>query len=307
MPAYDSMTVEEDDPPPDLLDPSERYVLRKDAERLVWGAGPCRQCAAPVCPFCRTAMTRAESPGDAAIATHGLDYLLVCCDRCRYWAFRVYDDPFPNSCMPPPSHGIALAKAAEYFEKLPPGCDAEIAAHVRRHPNLLRTADPTHFERFVADVFRANHRHAEVVHVGGPGDGGRDIYLVNDSGNRWLISVKRRGRTRPAEPVDTVRDLLGTLVLEGERRGIVVSSADRFSPAAVEAASKARVRGFRVELVDGGLLDRMLDPVLPDRPWLEPLRRFSPELVNELDRRLPGGTSPGLFDAGPRHIVWPPA
>ena len=38
--------------------------------------------------------------------------------------------------------------------------------HIRQDPYRLHFVNPKRFEKFVADVFRANYTNAEVVHVG---------------------------------------------------------------------------------------------------------------------------------------------
>ena len=251
--------------------------------------------ASSTCDFCNTPLTFVQVGETWAEVENGeAGCALLYCPNCRFWAFRVGTDlpvasPEPiqwtarETCPATFINQVCVSKAAEFPTELPPGCDAEIAAYVRRHPGLLRRMAPARFERLVADIYRANHRHAEVMHVGRPGDGGVDIHFVDD-GVPHIISVKRRGPEREAEEVATIRDLLGVLVLEGCRHGIVVSSADRFSPAAREATRMAAIPksltplGFEIDLVDEGRLDRMLDPVLPDRPWLKPLKESNPRV-----------------------------
>ena len=144
--------------------------------------------------------------------------------------------------------------------------------HIRRDTSHLHFVDPKRLEKFVADVFRANYTDAEVIHIGKPNDGGVDVLLIDAEKKQWLIQVKRRGVKRQSEEVRTIRDMLGAMIVEGVYRGIIVSTAPRFSRWAKQAATKAEDGRQRMtlRLVDRGVLNRMLDPILPDRPWLLP-------------------------------------
>jgi hypothetical protein len=49
----------------------------------------------------------------------------------------------------------------------------------------------------------------------------------------------------------------------------VVSTADHFTFQSCKAAKGVEQVGYYLELIDRGKLNRMLDPLLPDRPWLK--------------------------------------
>ena len=42
-----------------------------------------------------------------------------------------------------------------------------------------------------------------------------------------------------------------------------------------------------VQLVDSGIFNKMLDPILPDRPWLLPISQLDEELAGYLADRIP--------------------
>ena len=63
--------------------------------------------------------------------------------------------------------------------------------HIRRDTSRLHFVDPKRFEKFVADVFRANYTNAEVVHVGKPNDGGVDVLLIDAQEEQLIVQVKR--------------------------------------------------------------------------------------------------------------------
>jgi len=76
------------------------------------------------------------------------------------------------------------------------------------------------------------------------------------------------------EGVSTLRNLLGTLLIEGISQGIVVSTADHFTYQAYKAANKAESKGYLIKLIDRGKLDRMLSPFLPKNPWKSALEQY---------------------------------
>jgi hypothetical protein len=124
-------------------------------------------------------------------------------------------------------------------------------------------------ETLVADILRANYQHSEVMHVGRPGDHGIDVIFIDTAGTKWLIQVKRRARIRTSEGFATLQSLLGTMALEGERHGMIVSTADSFSYQARQAQRRARQQGYVIELYDKGVLDRLIGVLLPQIPWRE--------------------------------------
>jgi hypothetical protein len=119
--------------------------------------------------------------------------------------------------------------------------------------------------------------------------------LIDTESQQWLVQVKRRESADRSEGVKTIRDLLGAMVLEKSLKGIVVSTANQFSLRAQQAALRAGQIGMTVKLIDKGILNRMLDPLLPDRPWMEPLEQLDKELALRLSREVPSDNQIDLF------------
>ena len=237
------------------------------------------------CAYCSTKLLKVED-GIFRLSSHR-EYCLWYCRNCRFWQARLYSDRFMRHT--PPDHWAYISKLREFNTNLPEGCNAELALYIRSHPDFLYSCDPTHFEKIVADVFRANYTNAEVLHVGQPKDGGVDVLLINAEKEQWLIQVKRRGSQNSTEGVSTIRDMLGAMIVEGVHRGIVVSTANRFSRDAIQAVAKAKAGPYRmnIRLVDSGLFNKMLAPILPDRPWLLPISEFNPKFTENLMDRIP--------------------
>lgn len=187
-------------------------------------------------------------------------------------------------------------RVREFDNDLPEYCSSELASYLRQNPRKWHQYEPKRLEKLVADIFRANYHEAEVVHIGKPDDGGVDILFIDSTNQQHLIQVKRRIQEDSAEGVSTIRNLIGAMVLKEAIRGIVVSTADHFTLRAQQAAKKAQYLGLYIQLVDRGILNLMLDPVLPDRPWLEVVRNHDREIAYILAQRVPSDYQLRLFD-----------
>lgn len=227
------------------------------------------------CPFCAKDMTRSdfklidhpdEMPSFRAQASLGS------CESCLHWEHVEFRDETYDvraSLYSKYTLTIASSKTREFDTVAPEGTLNEIAQWFRRHPNLYNSVNPIYLEKLVAEIFRASGEYTEVKHVGRPDDGGIDVILVESNQSTWLVQVKRREHPASVEPVSTIRNLLGTLILNGTDRGIVVSTADHFSFRAREAVDVAAQRDYTVRLVDRGAFDALLSGCLPKAPWKE--------------------------------------
>jgi len=221
------------------------------------------------CPYCKTMLEQVcrnyEWQGYIIDEANVID-----CPNCGYWVYESYSQvdelPFGD-----PIHSWAgyISKLGVFSEELPQECHSELVQHLRRNPRLWHEMEPVRLERLVAESFRRNYAPCEAIHVGRPGDGGIDVMLLDSGIKKWLIQVKRRQTSAASEGVETIRNILGAMVLERVFRGIVVSTADHFTFQAWKDRERAEQVGIYLELVDRGKLNRMLDPSLPDRPWLK--------------------------------------
>ena len=254
------------------------------------------------CNYCSTKLLRVEEQ----VHEEGnyRDYCFWYCRKCRFWQARFCPDPSRYD-MPPPDFHAYISKLRELNGDLPEGCNEELALHIRRHPDLLHSFNPTRFEKFVADIFRSNYTHAEVLHIGKSHDGGVDILLIDSEKEQWLIQVKRRESPNASEGVGTIRDLLGAMHLKEACMGIVVSTAERFSRPALEAAIKAGKvpKPMTVRLIDKGMFNKMLDPILPDRPWVDPISGVDEGICSYLADRIPSDNQLDLFEPQPFQLI----
>lgn len=232
------------------------------------------------CPYCRHELDYAVFE-DNDEREFGI--ALESCSRCNYWNWHYFAYAHISRWnLTAYAYTTYLGKLREFDEKLPDGCVEEIAAWIRRNPKRWHTIHPTSFEKLVADIFRANYHSANVQHVGKPDDGGIDVIYIDADQNQWLVQVKRREHGTSVESISTIRNLLGTMLLENASHGIVVSTADHFSYRAYEAVNYAHKIGMTIRLIDRRALDQMLTGILVDKPWLDPLKQNFPEFISYL-------------------------
>jgi hypothetical protein len=166
-----------------------------------------------------------------------------------------------------PRSTLAIGAQARFSASIPAGCYAELAQCLTRRPDQWNHVDPAALEHLVAEIFRQNFAPCDVEHVGRSSDGGKDIVYVSAESERWLIQVKGHRNPSRAEPVTTIRLLVGTLVHDNVPRGIVVTTSNAFSRDAYEAVRQYDARGYRIRLIDRGLLRELIGPLVPRRPW----------------------------------------
>ena len=269
------------------------------------------------CPFCQTRLQNASKCLAGSAGIDGLDDVdedesrigaLEVCRRCTYWRWhhlstKVYGS---RGLMATHEYRSHAGKLAEFPAALPPGCAEELAIHLRRRPSLWNAISPFRLETFVAEIMRANFQPVEVSHVGRIGDGGVDVVCIEADDRRWLIQVKGRLHASKGESVETIRNLLGAMHLEGSSYGAVVSTADHFTHVAHQAVGAAASKGSTVRLVDRSTLDRLLAPLLPCQPWAAMLRveytAFLPEFVRQDDGLETPNRQLELFPSSSRNL-----
>lgn len=223
------------------------------------------------CPFCATKLAQFqlefESPQESWTQVRrysDTDNLLVkFCRNCKHWFGSVnirLKDFYTNS---------AVSVAREFEGILPHEVHDEVAQYFRRHPSFYNTVSPIEFEKFVASVYRANFKNVEVKHVGGSGDLGVDVILIFNDDKQWLVQVKRRGDPNGTEGFETIQKMAGTMLLKGVPDAVVVSTANKFSAAAKLAIKSYKQRGYKIQLVDKGVLNDMVQDLLPKSPWIQ--------------------------------------
>lgn len=259
------------------------------------------QQASDICHSCRgTALTKinyginrsSEEDGENFSEDGPLvDAELGVCNSCLSWQWSMTQHECHYGDFN--YYHMAYSKLRTFEESLPPGFESELSQHVYRDPDLWNKLPPKRLEVLVAEMLRANFRHTEVLHVGRPDDGGVDVLFIDDGGMQWLVQVKRREDPSKAERVETLRNLLGAMLVQDVHQSILVSTATRFSPATLRDKRKAKAAaGYHVGLVDRGHLARLLGKV-PLLPWMRLMEEVYPDAREKIL-------------AGTKHLTQPP-
>lgn len=228
------------------------------------------------CPYCGGPLSRfhhERDPNkykfDEILSEYSIELRL--CRWCYYWCYR-RDVWFEMAIFTGPIHSLALSKAATY-EDVHTECNNELSRYLRQRDELWHQLPPAKIEKLVADVFRAHFPDSEVLHVGRPADGGKDIILIDADDEKSLIEVKARQSADHVEPVQTLRNLLGAMVGGEDRalKGVVVSTCDHYSYQAKKFADGLVDTAYSIELTDRGKLTRMLSPLAKTERFLEPV------------------------------------
>jgi len=247
-----------------------------------------------VCPICGSILLEADMITEGS---YWIDQEVTVkdCKKCGYWQCFGLNVFGPNEYGCPDSEWeCRISKITEY-EDIPEGCYTELVQYLRANPSFWHEMEPTRLEKLVAEVFKLNFVHSEVIHVGRPDDGGVDVIFIDYGVRQWMIQVKRREKANAAEGVETIRNLLGTMVLKNSNYGMIVSTADHFTYRAYSARNLAEKFGFIIRLIDRGKLIRMVNPLLPNRPWLSFIRDRHPELLDYFFKAIPDHNQLTIF------------
>jgi len=241
-----------------------------------------------VCPYCKTFLYHIDrdiDDNDDFIPTN-IRVRLWYCFKCGFWKMNWFEKRFDMDLSNKTTtlrQQIALfciSKIKSFYEELPDEIDNELASFIMRNPDYWHSISPLKLEKLVASIFKNNYKDCDVIHVGKPFDGGVDVIYIDDNEKQWLIQVKRRIQRR-SEGVETLRNMLGTLILNDSLNGIIVSTVDHFTYMAQKEARNALKYGYTVDLIDKGKLNRMVGNLISYEDWLFLMKEmWNPEVDN---------------------------
>jgi hypothetical protein len=182
---------------------------------------------------------------------------LLVCDSCGWWQLQevqLEHDSYKTDSWYV-ERVILADSVVEHFDPSSVRTPVDI---LRKYLLLkfsgIREVHPRKLEEVIASVFH-DFYDCDVRLTSTTRDGGYDIFAVI-SEKPVLVQVKRRGKSNSVEGVDTVRSLLGVMLVNGVPDGMVVSTADHFSAEAKQAVAMAALadRPHSVKLLDYSLI-----------------------------------------------------
>ena len=184
---------------------------------------------------------------------------LYVCPSCT-WNYSVRGGAIPD--MDPIVETISFLHSSDLSSKeelLP-----TVAIELLGNWNRVHELHPSKMEEFVAGLLKGVYD-CETKWVGRSGDGGVDVIaLIADKS--VVIQVKRRSKANHVEGVSIVREFCGAMLARGDHSGMIVTTANHFSRAAVEFVDAVTATPVisSIELIDSRMLSSMFDLVRED-------------------------------------------
>ena len=259
------------------------YLIdRYDGGGFEWGQLDLSNFEGNVCPFCQAAV----NSGFVRSRFQKVSHYVFECEVCGWWKVaRIF-----QSGMPVEDVYVAVGQVKKFRVSDLDVPLLELRRFIDKRPDYVIDVHSTIFERLVRDCLRSAYPDADVIHVGGSGDRGIDVKLITAGGDTYLVQVKRRKRLLASESVDAVRSLNGVLFREGLAKGMVVSTAASFTPAAraeagVKTLTEAKYEMKLIPFAEFMAMLRLPGPYL-GKPWEQLLDRDDADFGDE-DQALP--------------------
>ena len=191
---------------------------------------------------------------------------LQTCANCGWWALtKIAREVEANYVIQ--RYGVAKFFA---IDDLNAPLDS-LRQFLKDHPDHVAHVNPHRFELLMAECLKDYFGPCEVIHTGRSGDGGVDIKLVCTDGDTYLVQVKRRTHLDRPEGVRVIRELNGVLFREGQAKGMIITTAERFSAHAdQETRIKTPLQGayeMRLLVFDDIVSMLRLPRRSPYEPW----------------------------------------
>jgi restriction system protein len=214
------------------------------------------------CPFCHGEL------GELNLFDEMHEYeRAATCNFCGWWRLRHVVVGGQDNC----SISLAIGEACHYDVDSLEVPIQDLRRHLKTHNVDLANVNPTVFEKLMGDCVRSAFGPCEVVHVGGTGDGGVDLNLIQNDKTTFLVQVKRRSNLSKHEGVQVVRELNGVLFREGAAKGMIITTASGFTKAAfqetmIKTPTKSRYEMLLLAFNDIIEMLNLPSPV-PYEPW----------------------------------------
>lgn len=199
------------------------------------------------------------------------------CDSCGYWQLDKTSTWWNDLATLEGQDRIQKHSILRHFDiesvNIP---ILSLREYLKSKPNLIYKVTPKNMELLVQSVF-SDFFKCEVHHCGQSHDGGVDLYFIQ-SDKPVFIQVKRREIPNKTEPVNTIREFLGAMMLKQAKKGYFVSTAKKFSAEAQKTAHKAERLGLieSYDLVNHKRFFEILNIVHKDvvPPWKKYIKEY---------------------------------
>jgi hypothetical protein len=178
------------------------------------------------CPYCNQKLSQIHYSTYTILSSNNESFYIGLCKICGYWAAE-YDFSLEGareqtySCQKYQS----ILKEFNLEDKTIP---IEIlSSEIKKKPNEIYHINPYKMEELVQYVF-SSYYNCEVHHCGRSSDGGIDLFVIL-SDQPTIVQVKRRSKNVKTEPINLIRELIGTLYINNCKNGIYVTTANNFS------------------------------------------------------------------------------
>ncbi|MBR1231697.1 restriction endonuclease [Bradyrhizobium sp. AUGA SZCCT0182] len=185
------------------------------------------------CPFCAASMRSRTDKKES--------HVLAECESCGFWRVAHIKNVGGFQSGEPVLASRGVAKLYEVDSLDVPLAD--LRRFLKRDPLHLAHVNPFVFEELVASCLRSVFPDSELIKVGGRRDRGIDLMLLQTSGENYLVQIKRRSNIQKNEGVDVVRQLNGVIFRENAAKGLVITTAKRYTPDAVQETRIKSNRG----------------------------------------------------------------
>lgn len=224
-----------------------------------------------VCPFCSETFNEYrhipedKSPPDSKILHVIMEPIIVICKKCGWWQTKEEGKLIGANIESKIKNQIVNSAYSYHavIESIDISSNNIMVEDLRRHllnnwqdrklisagkaESLVKSLLKEHLN---CDIFSAT------ANVNEP-DGGIDLYVGHENGRvKSAVQVKRR-ITKETESVSEVRNFVGALVIENLKKGIFVTTAEKYSSVAKKIPDKLNNR-LELELIDGNELFEIL-------------------------------------------------
>lgn len=228
--------------------------------RLAFSSKSCPICAEICCEY-RHLSERKLRPSKGKTIYAFCEPIILICKKCGWWQTNKECNFLDNNLK------IRTSTYAHSYhaviESIDISSDNVIIEDLRRHLlinwNDRKFISPGKAEALVKSLLK-EHLSCDVfsatANVNTP-DGGIDLLVAHKNGKiQSAVQVKRRIK-KNTEPVSEVRNFVGALVIENFKKGIFVTTAERYSAPVKKIPNKLANR-LELELMDGNELFEIL-------------------------------------------------